>query len=324
MRRGGWTIVTDHELNAILRNRFLERAVDHPRLQVVLYVGRRAAFPEELLGDADVHAGATWVFARPSRLTPVHTDVTFHQEFTEVLAFFGETSSLEVFADLSRTAIDTFAPYQTPKGHELTEPKYPAAAWARWLFDSNSEKIERYWVTWHTKSAQRTVKTRLKDGGHTFDPVHDRVHPKAIALGCREWGCKASRFSVSPFIVSADIIAPRGPDGLAALEAATRLGGPLTNGNSPERPRLSVEISRRRAVVDGEEYEVEPHEAQMLNALINAKEDQEWWVTGPQMQDLPACKGKKPSRELQKLEAKIPALKDIIKHGGNKGYRLTE
>jgi hypothetical protein len=91
-----------------------------------------------------------------------------------------------------------------------------------------------------------------------------------------------------------------------------------------KEPRLTVDTSRHVVIADGMEHNVDPHETQMLNALLEPKESGEWWVTGPEMQDLPACHGKKISRLINQLENNIPALKGLITHGGNKGYRLKE
>jgi hypothetical protein len=88
-------------------------------------------------------------------------------------------------------------------------------------------------------------------------------------------------------------------------------------------PRVAVNLPCNQLTIDGTPHPVQPHLAQMANALIEAAATGEWWVTGPQMNDLPGCKGKKITREIGKLRA-IPGLDTLIRSESPKGYRLTE
>jgi hypothetical protein len=92
---------------------------------------------------------------------------------------------------------------------------------------------------------------------------------------------------------------------------------------SPKDAELSVDVYANTVTVSRETYNIEPHHAQMLNALVEAAESGDWWVTGPQMQDLPGCHGKQISREIRKLKKQVPPLEQFITSQAPKGYRLT-
>jgi len=95
----------------------------------------------------------------------------------------------------------------------------------------------------------------------------------------------------------------------------------LNQGSGDDLPRLSTDTSKGLIVVDGRQYDMEPHHCRIVKALIDARG---LYVTGPNMQKLKGCKGKKISREIGRIEKLIPALKKCILHGGNKGYRIRQ
>ena len=102
------------------------------------------------------------------------------------------------------------------------------------------------------------------------------------------------------------------------------LGSGTDSADEPlvKRLILEVDVSLLRLKLDGASHDIEPHEAQMLIALIDASHTGEFWVTGPRMNEFHHCHGKKISREIARLETKVPALKTVIIHGKAKGYRL--
>ena len=87
--------------------------------------------------------------------------------------------------------------------------------------------------------------------------------------------------------------------------------------------RLIVDVQRSRVLLDGAEFDVAPHHAEILAALLAAKQSGDWWVTGPQMRKLCGCRGKNLPREIKRLKASVPALECWISSGGTNGYRLA-
>ena len=93
-----------------------------------------------------------------------------------------------------------------------------------------------------------------------------------------------------------------------------------------ERPmmagqKVTVSVEKGVICVGGTEHSAQAHHCQIIKALIDAAGLN---VTGPQMNDLPGCHGKKISREISHLEKQIPALEKYLSHDGNKGYRIVQ
>jgi hypothetical protein len=87
-------------------------------------------------------------------------------------------------------------------------------------------------------------------------------------------------------------------------------------------PRAVIaDIQRGVIMVDGIEHHVAAHHCQIVNALV---EEKGLYRTGPQLNELSGCRGKKISRELSALEKQIPSLCKYLKHEGNKGYRIVQ
>ncbi len=82
-----------------------------------------------------------------------------------------------------------------------------------------------------------------------------------------------------------------------------------------------ADVERGVIVVDGVEHEADAHHCKIVKALVDANGLN---VTGPEINNLPGCHGKKISREIANLEKHIPALKKYLKHDGNKGYRISQ
>jgi hypothetical protein len=89
----------------------------------------------------------------------------------------------------------------------------------------------------------------------------------------------------------------------------------------PETTRVAVNTEKGLIIVDDTEHPAAAHHCQIVQALVDAAGLN---VTGPEMDNLPGCKGKKISREIANLEKSIPALKSHLLHEGNKGYRLIQ
>jgi len=75
-----------------------------------------------------------------------------------------------------------------------------------------------------------------------------------------------------------------------------------------------------------ESYRVAPHLAQIVNALVEAKKSGSQLVSGPELQELPGCKGKQITREIRKKLAKdVPRLsKMILSSKSPGGYWLSQ
>jgi hypothetical protein len=93
----------------------------------------------------------------------------------------------------------------------------------------------------------------------------------------------------------------------------------LIDSEAAELEPVAVELKRGVIWVDGIEYSADAQHCQIVKALIDAEGG---YVTGPKMNELPVCHGKKIAREIANIEKKIPALKKYLRHEGNKGYRL--
>jgi hypothetical protein len=84
--------------------------------------------------------------------------------------------------------------------------------------------------------------------------------------------------------------------------------------------RVAADIRRGVITVNGQDYPAEPHHCRWVEELLHAEGD---YVSGEILRGLPACAGKKVSREMTNLKAKVPPLADRIKGEKGKGYRLV-
>lgn len=100
---------------------------------------------------------------------------------------------------------------------------------------------------------------------------------------------------------------------LASLTALDML---LTPG-----PVVAANVQAGKVTVEGCDYEAAAHHCQIIRALVDAGGLN---VTGPQLDTLPGCKGKKFDREIKAIEKEIPAIKRYLIHDGKKGYRIVQ
>lgn len=99
------------------------------------------------------------------------------------------------------------------------------------------------------------------------------------------------------------------------------------NDSSVRKTIICVDLQTSQVRIEGypDSYHVEPHLAEMLNALVEAKIDGELYVKGWQMEELPGCKRKNVSREITKrLIPKVPPLESIIQSDKHQGYWLNK
>jgi hypothetical protein len=228
-----WRITEEHEPSSVMRQpvpgnellrtlqqRFVDAAVDHAELQVVLYVGRSDAFPLELC-RGDEPAAMSWPAIEPRGLVPIHTHTMGLGDRLEVLAFFGGRAALNRLESLSLAAIGAIDEYAVPHEHDLAESKHPHWAWVRWLFDRFREELEYHIVCWSKRSAKGTYNIQSKDAA-AFDPLNTPIPTLYRKRGPREWGCLAFRLRKSVFAVSAQAIesrpAPKRQERLQACE----------------------------------------------------------------------------------------------------------
>lgn len=97
-------------------------------------------------------------------------------------------------------------------------------------------------------------------------------------------------------------------------------------GGEPAGPAsIAVDLAANKVTIEGETFDVEPHHARFVDMLVNARDagGASWYVTGTKLKKLPGCKGKKISREMKALKAKVPALNVLITSRRVLGYRLT-
>jgi len=203
--------VPNPDLHAVLRQRFLEAAVDHPDIQVVLYEGRPESFPSEIFELR--HNVVSWSPITSRRSTPIHVHIASYFDAspprTEILAFFGEQTAFERLTQLARAAIGASEGWLTPDGHGLSVATDPAAAWCRSLFQRGRDPV-RHLVTWDANQPKKTDSAVL--GTRSFNPLTDRVMDSSIARGRRPYGCVASQLFGPVFSVSAGTVGqpPRG------------------------------------------------------------------------------------------------------------------
>lgn len=96
-------------------------------------------------------------------------------------------------------------------------------------------------------------------------------------------------------------------------------------GKPPSSPAsIEVDLAANKVTVEGETFGVEPHHARIVDALVKARDGQgpSWYVTGTKLKTLPGCKGKKISREMKAIKAKVPPLNVLITSRRVLGYRL--
>ena len=133
----------------------------------------------------------------------------------------------------------------------------------------------------------------------------------------RAWQEALSMFANEPLVTS-------GEDGIDDGKLSAMVEDELERAEQLLRAPIRVDLQQNRVTVDEKEYLLEPHQAQMLHALVEARRSGDWWVSGPDMLKLPACTGKKFSREMKNLKKRVPPLADLIKAQSPFGYRLTE
>ena len=83
---------------------------------------------------------------------------------------------------------------------------------------------------------------------------------------------------------------------------------------------VSVDVLAGKIRVDDQDYDAPPHHCRMIKALLDAEGD---YVTGPEMEDLPNCRGEKFSREFDNLVRRIPAIETYLRRRDTRGYRLV-
>jgi len=87
----------------------------------------------------------------------------------------------------------------------------------------------------------------------------------------------------------------------------------------PPAPSFSVKVIGNIIVIEGEEFPVQPHHANWVKMLLEAREVREK-VTGEQLTEVSGCRGKNLSREFKRLFKAVPLLADLITavdgHGG--------
>jgi biotin operon repressor len=68
-------------------------------------------------------------------------------------------------------------------------------------------------------------------------------------------------------------------------------------------------------------HKAQPSECEIVRTLVEAAGQ---YVTGPELQHGPGCKGKKIWKVIKGVETAIPEITKYLEHGGNKGYRLLQ
>lgn len=96
-----------------------------------------------------------------------------------------------------------------------------------------------------------------------------------------------------------------------------------TDGNGDDAGRIEIDLRNNTVSVDQISSNVSPHHAHILDALVQAAHQGDWWVSGTTMNGLPGCRGKKISREIKHLKLAVPTLNSLIDSARGKGYRLT-
>jgi len=261
-------------------------------------------------GDAQDAARA---IARSHDTTLLTTHICDLKPGTTVMhVFFGhsnEENRLKALGSIAEEVFDELG--RLPEG--ILPPLPPLPSEFHWLGYAHGLAmmpgtqigvIRKVWLVWRDQNfdsqnrclpdTQKAIDTALEWFGRTGDTIRE---VRFSELETNVWRASARAISLL----------------LALIEDWSP-----PNGTS----RLTVNVKENKTEVDGEEFELQPHETQMLNALVEAADDGTWWMTGPELRELPACKGKKIAREFKILEERVPVLRDFIDHGGNKGYRL--
>jgi hypothetical protein len=132
----------------------------------------------------------------------------------------------------------------------------------------------------------------------------------------RAWQEALSKFANEPLVTS-------GEHGIDDGRLRAMVEAELQRAERLLRAPIHVDLQQNRVTVDEKDYPLEPHQVQILNSLVEARRSGEWWVTGPDMLKLPACEGKKISREMENVKKLVPPLVDLIKAKPPYGYRLT-
>ncbi len=131
---------------------------------------------------------------------------------------------------------------------------------------------------------------------------------------------ESSRVSVQRYRLRSPAVQEPAHDEIQSSEGRAHAGTAQPSSPPPRgTPHVSVERGRGKITVDGEEYDANPEWCSIVQALIDAEGR---YVTGPEMQKLPGCKGRKIWKVIQNIEQVIPTIKPYLRHEGNKGYRL--
>jgi hypothetical protein len=153
---------------------------------------------------------------------------------------------------------------------------------------------------------------RRKDGKRIFDQKAHEESKRIFDAGPppRDRYC---RLLVNIFSASADTI---------GLLLAQR-DGDVDDGDSPKLSEAAIIVDHdaSKIVVNGNPHDAELPWCSIVQSLIDADGD---YVTGPAMNNLKGCRGKKISNVIKAMESAIPDLTAYVLHEGNKGYRLLK